>query len=433
MGVHSSDLRGLAVDQVLQLIAQYFHSRNMTLSQAFNFLDRDGSNSVSWDEFVMGINICLENTGSHRVTNAELWPLFKRFDRNNDGRVSLEEFSAQFYPAASGSLSRNWYDEDMRLRGSSRMIGAGPPVMSASVMAQRRVDDVITRISTAITRTGFTPQQLFQKVDLDHNNRLDRSELERVICSFQPDLSLTERDAIFRVFDRDGSGFVDIQEFCNTLNGINATAFVSMEVKMRALGEKFRQTGQTVADAFHVFDRNYDGYLTRDEWHRAMRTFDGIGSTNLTSEEIDAIFSRFDVNGDGYMSITEFDQFFRDALDRSYYGAGVGAGNNYNYNNQQYGVMPTYTAPVAEAPWEQEVLDTVRSCLSVGRSGMTITEVFRRLDVDNNNTMTPYEFERMISAYRKDLQPAHIKSLFEKVNLSQNGQISLSEFVRRFG
>merc|ERR1719237_2066493 len=34
----------------------------------------------------------------------------------------------------------------------------------------------------------------------------------------------------------------------------------------------------------------------------------------------------------------------------------------------------------AEMPWETETLDLVKSCLSTARSGMTITEVFRRLD-----------------------------------------------------
>lgn len=446
MGAHSSDLRGLAADQVIALIAQYFQSRNMTLAQAFAFLDRDGSHEISWDEFVRGINLCLENTGSHRVSNAELWPIFKKFDRNNDDRVSIDEFSAQFYPAATGSVSRNWYDQDLQMRGQTRAIGFGAPVMSAYQTAERRVDDVICRIASAIVRTGFTPQQLFQKVDLDHNGRLSRAELERVICSFQPDLSLSERDAIFRRFDTDGSGQVDITEFCTSLNRGSPNAFVSMESKMKALGDKFRMSGQTVSDAFHVFDRNYDGFLTRDEWFRAMRTFDTIGSAVLTDAEIDAVFSRFDVNGDGYMSIQEFDQFFRETLDRSpqYYTPAVGGAVGGQYGLPagapqygapafQYGVMPAYVAPVVEQPWETEVLDTVRGCLSVGRSGMTITEVFRRLDIDHNNAMSPVEFDRMTRAYRPDLTAQHVDALFRKVNTSGNGQISLSEFIRRFG
>jgi len=449
MGANSSDLRGLAGDQVLNLIAEYFFSRNMTLTQAFAFLDRDNSQTVTWEEFVRGINICLENSGHHKFGSTELWPIFKRFDRNGDNRINIEEFSAQFCPSQNGSRAKSWYEDDMR-RGSGRMIGYGPPVMSPNVVAERRVDDVIARIGAAIVRTGFTPSQLFQKVDLDSNGRLSWAELERVILSFQPDLSITERQAIFRRFDRDSSNDVDISEFCSTIDRCNAPAIVTMESVIKRMGDRFRATGQTVSDIFHVFDRNFDGYLTRDEWFRAMRTFDSPTSP-MSDADIDAVFRRFDVNGDGYMSIQEVDVFFKDAIDRSRVGtmmpsspvnpmSPVGGGFNPGFSpglvspvSPTYGVMPTYYAPPVEQPWETEVLETVRSCLSVGRSGMTITEVYRRLDLNHNESMDMVEFNRMVSAYRPDLTSAHVDSLFRKVNTSGSGGINLSEFVRRFG
>jgi len=433
------------------------------LSQAFAMLDTDASTHVTWDEFVRGINLCLENTGNHRVSTAELWPIFKKFDRNNDDRISLEEFTAQFLPQRrGGSAGRSWYEDDMRMRGSGRMVGIGPAVVSTEVMNTRRVDDVICRIGSAIHRMGFTTMQLFQKVDLDHNGRLSWAELERVILSFQPDLSLTERQAIFRRFDQDNSQSVDINEFCGTLDRCNPGALVSMEAKVRALGDKFRATGQTVSDAFRVFDRNMDGLLTRDEWFRAWKALDSVQPV-LSDADIDAVFARFDINGDGYMNIHEFDTFYRDSIDRS--GASYGTNSSSTYGSPgtasygtaaygaapaasygtasygaasyaaspSYGVMPTYVAPPVEQPWETEILDTCRSCLSVGRSGMTITEVYRRLDIDNSQSMSLIEFQRMVSAYRSDLQAAHVDSLFRKVNVSNSGQINLSEFVRRFG
>jgi len=75
----------------------------------------------------------------------------------------------------------------------------------------------------------------------------------------------------------------------------------------------------------------------------------------------------------------------------------------------------------------------VRECLSIGRSGLTITEVFRRLDVDHDNKMTSYEFDRMVTTYRPELQQEHLLSLFQKVNTSNSGAISTTEFVARFG
>jgi Ca2+-binding EF-hand superfamily protein len=436
MGANSSDLRGLAADQVLNMIAEYFYSRNMTLSQAFNFLDADMGGTVTWEEFVRGINICLEQTGSHRVSSSDLWPIFKRFDRNGDNRISLEEFSSQFCPASKGTRAQSWYDDDMR-RGCGRTIGYGPPVIAPNVAAERRVDDIICRIGAAIVRTGFSPLQLFQKIDLDSNGRLSWAEIERMILSFQPDLSMTERQAIFRRFDRDGSSDVDVNEFCSCIDRCNASALVNVEILFKRLGDRFRSTGQTVSDVFHVFDRNYDGFLQRDEWTRAMRTFDSPTSP-LSDADIEAVFKRFDVNGDGYMSIQEVDTFFKDCIQRSQISQDqvqatyLPPGQTYQAQ-ATYQVMPTYQPPPSEEVWEREVLDTVRSCLAVGRSGLQITEVFRRLDINNNESMDVVDFQRMVTAYRSDLASAHVDSLFRKVNTSGNGQITMREFVRRFG
>lgn len=424
MGTNSSDLRGLNGDQVLHLIAEYFNSRGMSLAMAFKFLDVDNSGTVTWEEFSKGINLCLQQSGSHMVNSNDLWPIFKRFDKNGDNRINLEEFSGQFCPSAKGTHHQTWYDDDFRT-GST--IGYGTPVMSTQQQEQRKADDIIGRIGSAIVRTGFTPQQLFQKVDLDSNGRLSWSELERVIISFQPDLSLTERQMIWRRFDMDGSGDIDIQEFCSIINGANAPALISVENTVRRLGARFSSTGHAVSDIFRVFDRNADGFLSRDEWFRAMRTFDDP-TAPLSDADINAVFQRFDLNGDGYMSIAEVDVFFRDAIDRA-----VGATKMNPGQTWTTGVMPTYVAPPVEQPWETEVLDTVRSCLSVARSGLTITEVFRRLDLNHDETMEMLEFNRMIQAYRPDLTAAHLDSLFRKVNTSNSGAISLSEFVRRFG
>jgi Ca2+-binding EF-hand superfamily protein len=64
---------------------------------------------------------------------------------------------------------------------------------------------------------------------------------------------------------------------------------------------------------------------------------------------------------------------------------------------------------------------------------MDISEVFRRLDLSKSNTLTFYEFGRMITTYRPDLANGHVEQLFNKVNVSKTGAITYGEFVRRFG
>merc|ERR1712232_731183 len=127
------------------------------------------------------------------------------------------------------------------------------------------------------------------------------------------------------------------------------------------------------------------------------------------------------------MSIQEFQDFFYTSINRQ--GNSGGATINPCAN----GSMPVYNPPPMVEPWETEVFDNIRSCLNIVRSGMTITEVFRRLDIANTNTLSPYEFQRMVLTYHPNLSQAHVDQLFRKINTSGSGNIVLGEFTRRFG
>ena len=63
-----------------------------------------------------------------------------------------------------------------------------------------------------------------------------------------------------------------------------------------------------MADVFKDFDYDNDGKLTMKEFYRAFRA---LGLTKRTGEkmEIDkAMFDSFDTNGDGFVSLVEFQE-----------------------------------------------------------------------------------------------------------------------------
>jgi len=425
---HGTISSSLTEDQCIAMIAEYFHSRRMSLKDAFLLIDLDRSNFVSWSEFERAVGLCLADSGHPGFGKDVLWKIFQRFDTNRDGKLSLDEFAAQFAPA--GGVSSQTWDDDYRRRGGTgsagiSSIGAGSASMGtystdSKRSALRDPGDIIARIAASIVRTGFTPEALFQKVDKDHSGRLSWSEIEHVILSFQPDLSLTERDAIFRKFDRDASGEIDISEFCRTLNEAQPNALVALESKISLLKEKFREMRLTLHQAFQVFDRNMDGFITRDEFQRMVQTF----NLTLNVAEANAIYSRFDLNADGFVNLHEFESFFQNFIDRA-----PSLPPGWTYGN----MPPPAPPPVTEEPWETEILELVRSCFSVGRSNMAITDVFRRLDISNTGYLTRVEFDRMVTAYRPDLNAGHLARLFSIVNVSGSGQITMGEFIRRFG
>mmetsp|Transcript_68667 Transcript_68667/g.154309 ORF Transcript_68667/g.154309 Transcript_68667/m.154309 type:complete len:417 (-) Transcript_68667:85-1335(-) len=416
MGAAATSLHGLSVEQVLQMIGEYFSDRRMSVRDAFLFLDVDGSNFVTWDEFYRGVQLCTEGIGGYGLQPAALLEVFRRFDTNGDNKLSIEEFAAAFSPTSGFGGAH--YSGSYNSIGVQQVRSVNPPaVVPADVLQRRLAEDVITRVASAIVRSGHAPQDVFNKLDTDRNGWLSWQELEHLILSFQPDLAFSEKQAVFDRFDRDRSGHVDLNEFCRALQEANATALVSVEDKVKYIGDKFKARGLTIYDSFAVFDRNGDGYLTREEWQRAM----SVLAPDLHANDVEAVFRRFDVDYDGYMNIAEFQRFFQNALDR------------HSVVQTTPGVWPVYQAPPAEEPWQTQVLDLVKSCLSTSRTQLTASEVFRRLDIDNNQTLSSFEFNRVVTTYQPNLTQQQLEALFYKVNISGSGSISLGEFVRRFG
>jgi len=299
-------------------------------------------------------------------------------------------------------------------------------------------------MGTSLTRMGYTPQQLFAKIDHDHNGWISRGELEGAVFRFEPDLSQSERDLIFNILDGDKDGRIELSELISKFEGVSAYAFASVEDVIQVVCSKFSQQGKTVAEAFRVFDRNNDGFLSREEWRRSM----SLLGPEISPSDADAVFMHFDMNQDGFMSIHEFSTFFPTTISRKppLPTLGTPLPNLGTPLPTLATPLPTLLTPLPtmgsdprkgtapfEAAWETEILDLMRSCFKERSGGMSITEVFRRLNYTGTNSLSMAEFSRMVLTYRPDLTVTQVETLFYKVNLTRSGGISIGEFVQRFG
>ena len=86
--------------------------------------------------------------------------------------------------------------------------------------------------------------------------------------------------------DIDGSGSIEFNEFLTMM---------SKKIKENEVSNDIRE-------AFKVFDRDSDGFISAEELTHVMSTL----GENLTQEEIDEMSREADLDGDGRVSYEEF-------------------------------------------------------------------------------------------------------------------------------
>ncbi|XP_054980248.1 calmodulin-like [Sorex araneus] len=91
-----------------------------------------------------------------------------------------------------------------------------------------------------------------------------------------------------RYLDTDGNGTIDIPEF----------------LTMMARKMKDTDSEEEIREAFRVFDKDGNGYISTAELHHIMTNL----GEKLTDEEVDEMIREADIDGDGQVNYEEFVQ-----------------------------------------------------------------------------------------------------------------------------
>ncbi|KAI8330261.1 calmodulin-like protein [Choanephora cucurbitarum] len=140
--------------------------------------------------------------------------------------------------------------------------------------------------------TGLSTEQLADCHDafslFDHNNdgAIDASELGRVMKSLGLDPTADELMDMIGDYDFDSNGKIEYKEF--------------MEMMSKICDKD--ETESDLVDAFKVFDKNDDGYITHDELRSVMKHL----GQNMRESELNEMIKEADVNGDGKIDYKEF-------------------------------------------------------------------------------------------------------------------------------
>ncbi|XP_065294671.1 calmodulin-like [Dermacentor albipictus] len=129
-------------------------------------------------------------------------------------------------------------------------------------------------------------REAFALFDKDGDGAISTKELGTVMRSLGQNPTEAELSEIIAELDVDGNGTVDFPEFL---------ALMSKKVRTTDTEEEIRE-------AFRVFDRDGKGFIVAAELRHVMTTL----GEKLTNEEVDAMIREADVDGDGQINYEEF-------------------------------------------------------------------------------------------------------------------------------
>lgn len=128
----------------------------------------------------------------------------------------------------------------------------------------------------------------FNLFDLDNDGKISIEDFGTIISMLGESLTYKEIRSIFKEANVDGlsKDYISFDDFCNVMNS--------------KLSDN--ATERELMEAFKVFDREGNGYITAQDLKHVMLKI----SDELSEEEVNLLLKQADVNGDGQIDYEEF-------------------------------------------------------------------------------------------------------------------------------
>lgn len=412
---------------------------NGELSAIFAVGDVDHDGKISFSEFarmiIPSVDEKISQLKKSLGTASDVTSAFKKFDANNDGKISSKELknglNAQGLKFTDSEVEGIFSVGDLdgdgeislhefeHLLGTAVSFGHIEDVKAAFYRFDQNNDGHIDKneLKMMLSATGRNPSdqevnELFRKGDLDGDGKIDLQEfiklmfpastqaLAKLQNSFR---SISEMKAVFRKYDTDGDGHISRAELRSVMSqfseaevdavfalgdmdqsgGIDYQEFIALVIPhasetIRKLSCQFRSVADVKA-AFKRFDTNGDGQISRDELKNGMR---------LGEADLDVVFSIGDLDGDGEINSGEFVR-----------------------------VM---------CPSSATALARFRNSFSAIED---VISAFASIDLNNDGALTKDELAKGMNSYGKQFTAEEINSVFSLADVNSDGEINYSEFV----
>ena len=271
----------VTINMLRQKVAMEIINKGTKIRQIFKAFDKNSTGHLSRSQF----RECLEMF-KLGIDTAEIEMLLQEADTNRDGLINYEEFCDLVNP----------------------------------------LGNTLKIFSRLIKSSGKTLKDVFNLFDKDRSGAISHTEFREACSTLKLGMTSPEIEELINFIDKSRDGRIDFNEFqryMETTRTEESRPYVSPE-KSRSFSQReeksqstktlneivqvVQEAGISLKDAFDSFDRNRDGFISREEIRIAFSNM----KLGLTSHEIENVLMKVDNSRDGRVSFQEFMTVFRD-------------------------------------------------------------------------------------------------------------------------
>jgi Ca2+-binding EF-hand superfamily protein len=390
------------------------------LKELFREIDVDGSGTIDKQEFARA----MARLGV-KLTTEEIATIYERFDADDGRQLKYNDFLKLIgFDASSKSLS------DSRQRRGG---------------LDKEIEDLIDKIRSRLTQelgtgrvVGRELKRVFEEIDIDGSNSIDKNELARAMAKLNCKLTRDEADLIFERFDRDNSGKLDYREYLELCGrdksdrdredrdrdySSGGSRSSRLQAEVDKIVDKIQRNmedelgkdvnkGRELKRVFEQMDTDNSNTVDKKEFARAINKL----GVKLTTDEVDAIFERYDADNSRGLEYKEFLTL-------------VGA------------AAPTRGSSTGGSALQREVdklIDRIQRQLEddLGKDvnkGRELKRVFENIDVDGSGTLDKREFLKAMAKLSVKLTTDEVDAIYERYDRNGRGALDYNSFLALAG
>jgi len=398
-----SAARDEAVEARVTQLVRRLGEKGLTLLQAFSLFDPQNTGCVESSVFaslLAGAGLALSEWERNEIVS---W-----CDVARDGRLNYKELARQF-------------DFDARARAAAEVAARASGAIAAEAAAKAQDQaawERVAQVASRLRNRGSALHDAFRLFDGNGDGILDREEFHKLLCAIldPPAVQRSQSDEVFARVAPPPLGRLDLQQFAAAFGVPVEDLASSCPGAAVRPGPRLEPTWSTLAGRVH-------GWL---EPALLARSLGLAGRARLSRVDFDRLVLAVEPN------IVPRD------LDRLFHQVGALPTGEVDAGDfvRRFGVASAATdpGPPGSDRWALAVLRRVAR--RVGPSltatagqgpGQPPEELFTKFDVDGSGTLSQMEFERMLRVLDTSITQQQVDALWRFVDADGNGQVELHE------